>query len=147
TPRLLVVEDEVKVAHALREGLTAADYAVVLCLDGEHGLRAVQEQAFDGAVLDLMLPGRGGIEILAALRARPTPARVPLLTARDTSGHRGPGPAAGADASLVSPSASADLLARLRALLRRARKPQRLVVGDLAIEPATHAVTRAGRAI
>jgi DNA-binding response OmpR family regulator len=67
--RLLVVEDELKVASALRDGLATAGYEVVLCVDGEQGLLQAQRAAFDGAVLDLMLPRRDGLEILAALRA------------------------------------------------------------------------------
>src|SRR5262245_29120067 len=148
TMRLLVVEDEVKVARALREGLAAAGYDVVLCLDGEDAAERALREQFDGAVLDLMLPRRGGLDVLAALRARAPATRVLLLTARDTIEERVRGLDAGADDYLVKPFAFAELLARLRALLRRDRhEPQRLAVADLEVDPATHTVRRGGRQV
>ena len=146
--RILVVEDEVKVARALREGLGAAGYEVVLCLDGPAGRVCARQEDFDGAVLDLMLPGCGGLEVLAALRARRPATRVLLLTARDAIEERVAGLDAGADDYLVKPFAFAELLARLRALLRRDRRePRRLAVGDLELDPGTRTVARAGQPI
>jgi DNA-binding response OmpR family regulator len=108
----------------------------------------VSNSAFDAVVLDLMLPGRSGLEILAALRARGT-TPVLVLTARDTIEDRVIGLDAGADDYLVKPFAFAELLARVRALLRRGRPeaPPRLAIGDLTIDRKTRAVARAGRAI
>jgi DNA-binding response OmpR family regulator len=146
--RLLVVEDEPKVASALRDGLMTAGYEVVLCVDGEQGLLQAQRAAFDGAVLDLMLPRRDGLEILAALRACAPATRVLLLTARESIEDRVQGLDAGADDYLVKPFAFAELLARLRAMLRRDRRePHRLAFADLEIEPATRTVLRSGRRV
>jgi two-component system, OmpR family, copper resistance phosphate regulon response regulator CusR len=146
--RILVVEDEVKVARALCEGLATAGYEAVPCTDGAAGYAMVSSSVFDAVVLDLMLPGRTGLEILAALRARGT-TPVLVLTARDTIEDRVIGLDAGADDYLVKPFAFAELLARVRALLRRGRPeaPLRLVIGDLTIDRKTRAVTRAGRSI
>jgi DNA-binding response OmpR family regulator len=147
-PHLLVVEDEVKVAHALRCGLGAAGYDVVLCLDGQRGWLRAQQDVFDAAVLDLMLPGRGGLEVLTALRVRSPATAVLVLTARDAIEDRVTGLDAGADDYLVKPFALAELLARLRALLRRGRhEPARLAVADLEMDPATRTVARAGSTI
>jgi DNA-binding response OmpR family regulator len=146
--RILLVEDEVKVAKALREGLAAAGYEVVSATDGHAGYDLARDARYDLAVLDLMLPGRPGLEILAAVRSRGT-TPVLLLTARDAIEDRVLGLDAGADDYLAKPFAFAELLARVRALVRRDRpeaNPRR-VVADLAIEPKTHSVTRAGRTI
>jgi len=146
--RILVVEDEAKVARALHEGLTAAGYEVASTTDGTQGYELARDANFDVAVLDLMLPGRSGLEILAAVRARGA-MPVLLLTARDAIEDRVLGLDAGADDYLVKPFAFAELLARVRALARRGRvdaSPQR-VVADLVIDARTHSVTRAGQAI
>jgi len=146
--RLLVVEDEVKVARALRDGLAAAGYDVVVCLDGEDACEHALREVFDGAVLDLMLPRRSGLEILAALRARAPATRVLLLTARDAIEDRVRGLDAGADDYLVKPFAFVELLARLRALLRRDHhEPHRLAVADLELDPSTRTVRRGGRQV
>jgi DNA-binding response OmpR family regulator len=147
-PRILVVEDEVKVAHALCEGLANEGHSVALCLDGDEACARVRRDAFDAAVLDIMLPGRSGLAVLAILRDVQPTTRTLLLTARDTVEDRVQGLDAGADDYLVKPFAFAELLARLRALLRR--EPQRnvrLAVDDLRIDPDTRTVTRAGRSI
>src|SRR5689334_5960467 len=142
---LLVVEDEVKVAVALRDGLTGAGYDVVLCHDGADGAARAQRGNFAAAVLDWMLPGRSGLEVLATLKARTPRPRVLLLTARDAVEDRVQGLDAGADDYLVKPFAFAELLARLRALLRRDQVQARLAVGDLEIDAATRSVSRGGK--
>jgi two-component system, OmpR family, copper resistance phosphate regulon response regulator CusR len=146
--RILVVEDEVKVARALRDGLMAAGHEVVSSMHGSEAHALASSGDFGAVVLDLMLPGRSGLEILAAVRARGvTP--VLVLTARDTIDDRVCGLDAGADDYLVKPFAFAELLARIRALLRRgppdAAMP--LTVADLAIDRRTRIVTRGGRAL
>jgi DNA-binding response OmpR family regulator len=146
--RILVVEDEVKVARALRDGLMAAGHEVVSSMDGSEALAIASSGDFGAVVLDLMLPGRSGLEILAAVRARGvTP--VLVLTARDTVDDRVCGLDAGADDYLVKPFAFAELLARIRALLRRGPPDAAipLTVTDLAIDRRTRTVTRGGRAL
>jgi DNA-binding response OmpR family regulator len=146
--RILVIEDEAKVARALSEGLSSAGYEAVTCTDGASGYEAVCSARFDAVVLDLMLPGRPGLEILAAVRARgATP--VLVLTARDSIEDRVLGLDSGADDYLVKPFAFAELLARIRAMLRRGRSDasDRLCAGDLQIDRKTRTVIRAGRHI
>jgi DNA-binding response OmpR family regulator len=148
-PRILVVEDEVKVAGALREGLEAEGYRVRLAHTGEDGFFQASSQPFELVILDRMLPGRDGLEILGALRRSGFLTPVLMLTARDAVEDRVAGLDAGADDYLAKPFAFAELLARVRALVRRSRGDQllRLCVGDLVIDVATRAVTRGGRAI
>jgi DNA-binding response OmpR family regulator len=146
--RIFVVEDEQKVARALREGLAAAGYEVVASTDGADAHALASSADFDAVVLDLMLPGRSGLEILAAVRARgATP--VLVLTARDTVDDRVRGLDAGADDYLVKPFAFTELLARIRALLRRGHPDSGapLVAGDLTIDRMTRSVARGGRPI
>ena len=126
SPRILVVEDEQKVADALREGLHDEEYDVVVERTGEGAFFRVNTETFDVILLDLGLPGRDGIEILAALRQRGLKTPVLVLTARDSLQDRVKGLDSGADDYLVKPFAFAELLARLRALVRRgrARRPR-----------------------
>jgi DNA-binding response OmpR family regulator len=147
--RILVVEDESKVARAVRDGLEAEGFSVALAATGEAGLLAAATGTFDLIVLDLMLPGPGGLEILAARRAAGDATPVLILTARDTVRDRVSGLDAGADDYLVKPFAFAELLARVRALLRRGRPepPARLVVADLAIDSAARRASRADRTL
>src|SRR5437016_3045620 len=149
TMRVLVVEDEKKVAKALREGLEAEHYDVRLASSGEEGFFLVNHETFDCVVLDLMLPHRDGIEVLTTLRKRGLQTPVLLLTARDTVHDRVRGLDSGADDYLVKPFAMPELLARLRALLRRnsPHKSGLLEVGDLVVDPATHFVERGGQNI
>ena len=119
--RILVVEDEKKVAKALEEGLEAEHYEVAVAHTGEDGFYLISTQAFDMVLLDLMLPGRSGLEILRAMRTRGLKTPVLILTARDAIEDRVQGLDCGADDYLVKPFAFAELLARIRALLRRAR--------------------------
>jgi DNA-binding response OmpR family regulator len=122
--RILVVEDEEKVARALQEGLEAADYEVTLAPTGEDGFFRVSAESFDLVVLDLVLPGRDGLQILATMRQRGLQTPVLVLTARDAVEDRVHGLDSGADDYLVKPFAFPELLARVRALLRRGRPDQ-----------------------
>ena len=146
--RILVVEDEPKVARALHEGLAAAGYGVTTVNDGGRALELVATNDFDLLVLDVMLPGRSGLDVLAAARARgPTP--ILLLTALDGVDDRVRGLDAGADDYLVKPFAFAELLARTRALLRRGQPEANgtLVVADLVLDRRTRSVTRSARPV
>src|SRR6266702_3513344 len=117
--RILVVEDEAKVAGALREGLEREKYEVVVAPTGEEGFFLVNAEEFDLVILDLMLPGRDGLQVLATLRKRGLQTPVLILTARDAVEDRVRGLDSGADDYLVKPFAFAELLARIRALSRR----------------------------
>jgi len=147
--RILVVEDEQKVADALREGLEGERYEVVVERTGEGAFFRVNTETFDVILLDLTLPGRDGLEILRALRQRRTETPVLVLTARDSLEDRVTGLDSGADDYLVKPFAFAELLARIRALVRRGRVADapRLSVGDLEMDLVTRKVTRAGRPV
>jgi two-component system OmpR family response regulator len=147
--RVLVVEDEVKMARAIRRGMEQEGYAVDTALDGDEGLHMVTENDYDAVVLDVMLPGMDGLEVCRRLRARGRWAPVLMLTARDTVPDRIEGLDAGADDYLVKPFAFGELLARLRALVRRGavERPAVLQVGDLALDPAAHSVSRAGQPV
>jgi DNA-binding response OmpR family regulator len=147
--RILVVEDEQKVADALREGLEDERYDVVVERTGEGAFFRVNTETFDVVLLDLTLPGRDGLEILRAIRRRRMETPVLVLTARDSLEDRVTGLDAGADDYLVKPFAFAELLARVRALVRRGRVADapRLVVGDLDMDLVTRKVLRAGRPV
>ena len=147
--RILVVEDEQKVANALREGLEGERYDVVVERTGEDAFFRLTTEAFDLILLDLGLPGRDGLEILSTLRAKGVKTPVLVLTARDTLEDRVAGLDSGADDYLVKPFAFAELLARIRALLRRGRGAEspRLSVGDLTMDLITRKVTRGGQAV
>jgi two-component system copper resistance phosphate regulon response regulator CusR len=147
--RILVVEDEQKVADALREGLEDERYNVVVERTGEAAFFRVNTETFDVVLLDLTLPGRDGLEILRALRQRRMETPVLILTARDSLEDRVTGLDAGADDYLVKPFAFAELLARIRALVRRGRVADapRLAVGDLEMDLVTRKVLRSGRPV
>jgi DNA-binding response OmpR family regulator len=147
--RILVVEDEQKVADALREGLEDERYDVVVERTGEGAFFRVNTETFDVVLLDLTLPGRDGLEILRALRQRRMETPVLVLTARDSLEDRVTGLDAGADDYLVKPFAFAELLARIRALVRRGRVADapRLAVGDLEMDLVTRKVLRGGRPV
>jgi DNA-binding response OmpR family regulator len=148
-PQILVIEDEHKVAGALRAGLEAEGYRVRIAYTGEEGFFLASSEPFELVILDRMLPGRDGLEILEALRKKGMLTPVLFLTARDGVEDRVAGLDAGADDYLVKPFAFAELLARVRALVRRSRGDQlvRLSIGDLVIDVATRAVTCAGKRI
>jgi len=147
--RILVVEDEQKVADALREGLVDERYDVVVERTGEGAFFRVNTETFDVVLLDLTLPGRDGLEILRALRQRRMETPVLVLTARDSLEDRVTGLDAGADDYLVKPFAFAELLARIRALVRRGRVADapKLSVGDLEMDLVTRKVIRAGKPV
>lgn len=147
--RLLVVEDERKVAEALRQGLEGEGYAVVVETSGEAAFFRLTTDRFDLVLLDLRLPGRDGLEILSAVRRRGLRTPVVVLTARDTLEDRVAGLDAGADDYVVKPFAFAELLARIRAVARRGQPAdaRRLTVDTLVIDRATRRVTRAGQAV
>ena len=142
--RVLVVEDEQKVANALREGLEGERFEVIVERTGEGAFFRVNTESFDVILLDLTLPGRDGLEILQALRQRGLKTPVLVLTARDSLQDRVTGLDAGADDYLVKPFAFAELLARIRALVRRGRVAEtpRLSVGDLEMDLVTRKVIR-----
>ena len=147
--RILVVEDEQKVANALREGLEDEHYDVMVAPTGEDAFFRVNTEKFDLILLDLMLPGRDGLQILTTIRKRGLETPVLLLTARDTLEDRVTGLNSGADDYLVKPFAFEELLARIRALLRRGRTVDMLRFGisDLDMDIVTRKVTRGGRVI
>src|SRR5215510_9176239 len=147
--RVLVVEDERKVAKALRDGLEAEHYDVRVAATGEEGFFLVNHESFDCVVLDLMLPHRDGLEVLRTLRKRGLPTPVLILTARDTVDDRVRGLDDGADDYLVKPFALPELLARIRALVRRGRPEPLLKLreDDLEMDVVTRQVVRAGRTL
>ena len=125
--RILVVEDELKVANALREGLQGERYDVVVERTGESAFFRVTTEQFDAILLDLTLPGRDGLEILKAMRDRGIKTPVLALTARDTIQDRILGLDTGADDYMIKPFAFAELVARIRALVRRGRAAEILL--------------------
>jgi two-component system, OmpR family, copper resistance phosphate regulon response regulator CusR len=145
--RILVVEDERKLARALASALEAEHYDVVVAATGEEGFYQANAAIFDLVVLDLMLPGRGGLEILQALRNRHIQTPVLILTARDGIDDRVRGLDVGADDYMVKPFALPELLARVRALLRRGRPADvlRLKAGDLEVDVVTRRALRGER--
>jgi two-component system OmpR family response regulator len=144
--RLLVVEDDAKLARAVTRGLRAEGYAVDTVGDGTQALIQADVYEYDAVVLDVMLPERDGFEVCRALRDHGVWAPVLMLTARQAVDDRIRGLDAGADDYLGKPFDFGELLARLRALMRRApqERPARLEVGDLVVDPGTHEVSRAG---
>jgi two-component system copper resistance phosphate regulon response regulator CusR len=145
--RILVVEDERKLAQVLGSALQAEHYEVVVAPTGEDGFFRANAESFDLVVLDLMLPDRSGLEILQTLRKRHIQAPVLILTARDGIEDRVLGLDLGADDYLVKPFALPELLARIRALLRRGRPSDilRLKAADLDVDLMTRRATRGGR--
>ena len=147
--RLLVVEDEVRLAQVLRDGLIEAGFHVDVASDGEEGAALADTDFYDAVILDVMLPRRDGLEVCGYLRRRGVGTPVLMLTARDTLQDKVAGLDCGADDYLTKPFEFPELLARLRSLLRRANQSRSRVlkVADLEIDTATHEVRRAGTAI
>lgn len=148
-PRILVVDDDVKILSLMRRGLAFAGYTVDLAEDGELALGIARDQAPDLVVLDVMLPGMDGLEVCRRLRAGEPNLPVLMLTAKDRVPDRVAGLDAGADDYLVKPFAFDELLARIRALLRRARplETDLLSFADLTLDPRTREVRRGERRI
>jgi two-component system, OmpR family, copper resistance phosphate regulon response regulator CusR len=147
--RILVIEDEPKVAKAILEGLEGNSYSVAVAQTGEDGFFRANSERFDLVILDVMLPGRNGIEVLDAIRKQGHKIPVLLLTARDSIEDRVVGLDAGADDYLVKPFAFPELLARIRALLRRG-KPESTItlkMHDLEMDLVSRSVKRGTRLI
>lgn len=146
---VLVVEDQKKLLAGLKKGLEQQGYGVTAAVTGEEGYYAATTGSFDAMVLDLMLPGRGGLEVLHDLRAKGFTRPVLILTARDSIEDRVAGLDSGADDYLVKPFAFAELLARLRALLRREVTGRKFIlrVDDLQMDLVARRVVRDGEEI
>jgi two-component system, OmpR family, response regulator len=147
--RVLLVEDDVKLTAALQRGLQREGYAVDLAATGDEALLQADVCDYDAVVLDVMLPGLDGFAVCDEMRRRQHGMPVLMLTARDSVSDRIKGLDAGADDYLVKPFDFGELLARLRALVRRgpSARPPVLKVGDLRIDPAAHLVTRDGHQV
>lgn len=147
--RILVVEDEYKVAEALREGLEGEDYEVAVAGTCAVASRLLADGAVDVVLLDLTLPDGDGLDLLKAVRERGKDVSVLALTARDGLDDRVLGLDCGADAYLTKPFAFSEVLAYTRALLRRGRavEPNRLAIADLEMDVATRTVVRAGQPV
>jgi DNA-binding response OmpR family regulator len=147
--RVLVVEDEPRLARALQRGLMAEGYAVDLAADGLTGLEAARHEGYDAVVLDIMLPGLSGYRIVRALRKENNWVPVLMLSAKDGEYDQADGLDSGADDYLTKPFSFVVLLAKLRALLRRGapERPAVLTAGALNLDPATRRVTRDGQEI
>lgn len=147
--RILVVEDNRRLATALKACLEDETYAVDLAFDGQEGIDFAQVTPYDAIVLDVMLPLKDGIEVCRELRRQRLNIPIIMLTARDAVEDRVRGLDSGADDYVVKPFALAELTARLRALMRRqsAQRGGAIEVGDLRLDPASHEVSRAGRCV
>jgi DNA-binding response OmpR family regulator len=148
--RVLVVEDEEKIAQFLRKGLSEKGYTVEAVADADTALERLEGDPYDLVILDLLLPGsRDGLELCREIRVRGIPSKVLMLTARDTVENKIEGLDAGADDYLVKPFSFRELLARLRALSRRTEVPEPgpLVHGELAYDPESREVRRRGEVI
>jgi DNA-binding response OmpR family regulator len=148
--RVLVIEDEEKIAQFLRKGLTEKGYSVEVAGDADTALARVEGSPYDLLILDLLLPGsRDGLELCRQIRARGIRSKILMLTARDTVENKIEGLDAGADDYLVKPFSFRELLARLRALLRRTEvaPPGPLAFADLSYDPESRELVRGGEVI
>jgi two-component system, OmpR family, response regulator len=147
--RLLVVEDEIRMAGALQRGLQAEGFAVDVAGDGPTGLELARHGGYDAVILDIMLPGLSGYRVVSALRAEKNWVPVLMLSAKDGEYDQADGLDCGADDYLTKPFSYVVLLARLRALLRRGapERPTQLTVGSLVLDPATRQLRRDGAEI
>jgi two-component system, OmpR family, copper resistance phosphate regulon response regulator CusR len=144
--QILIIEDDKKIAKAVAEGLTADHYSVTVCLTGEEGFFELGRTTFDLVILDVMLPGCSGFDVLETMRKRGDGTPVLMLTAKDAVSDRVKGLNIGADDYLVKPFSFSELLARVQALLRRGKSAVNLHlrIADLEIDLLTRKVTRAG---
>lgn len=147
--RVLVVEDEPKIARAIRKGLEQEAFAVDICMDGDEGLRYALDEPYDVIILDRMLPGMDGVTVCKELRAAGNQTPVLFLTAKDKVADRVDGLNAGADDYLIKPFAFEELLARVRTLLRRPSQVLSpvLTCDTLTLNTQTFEIKRAGKAI
>jgi DNA-binding response OmpR family regulator len=147
--RLLIVEDDKKLAGYLTKGLTEENYTVDVCHDGAEGLDLAILYEYDLIILDIMLPGKNGMEVCQAIRARRIFTPILLLTAKDSVECRVEGLDCGADDFLAKPFSYDELLARIRAALRRTQTYQTpvLKIADLVLDPGSHQVTRGDKEI
>lgn len=147
--RILIVEDEPRVANFISKGLREQSFAVDVAADGEDGLYKAGISAYDLIILDVMLPVRNGYQVCRDLRKQEIKTPILMLTARDSVDDRVTGLDSGADDYLIKPFDFKELLARVRALLRRAKqlRPATLSIDDLILNTANHTVVRAGKAI
>jgi len=146
---ILVVEDEVKITRFIKRGLEMEHYTIDVAYDGEEALEKAELNSYDLIILDIMLPKKSGIEVVGELRNKKIETPVIMLTAKDTVEDRVAGLDAGADDYLVKPFAFGELVARIRALLRREKtvKSTQLKIDDLILDPATHEVKRGGKEV
>jgi len=147
--RILIVEDEKKVAGFIKKGLEEETYAVDVAFDGEEGLYLGETNQYDLVILDLMLPKLNGLEVLTRLREKKLNTPILLLTAKDSVEDKVTGLNKGADDYLTKPFAFSELLARVRSLLRRGQTETKtlLQVGDLSLDLVSHKVWRDGEEI
>ena len=148
--RILLVEDDPKIALFITKGMKSAGFAVDHADNGDDGLDLAMTEPYDAAIIDIMLPGRDGLSIIETLRREKVTTPVIILSARDAIDDRVRGLQSGSDDYLTKPFAFSELLARVQALIRRssgATEPTRLTLGDLSLNLITREVTRAGRRI
>jgi two-component system, OmpR family, response regulator len=148
--RILLVEDDLKIASFIIKGLKASGYAVDHARDGERGLELALTEPYDTAIIDIMLPKRDGLSLIEILRRENIRTPVIILSAKGSIDDRVKGLQTGGDDYLTKPFAFSELLARVQALIRRASgvaEPTRLTVGDLTVNLLTREVTRGGRNI
>jgi two-component system OmpR family response regulator len=148
--RILVVEDDVKIASFIVKGLKAAGYAVDHAVDGEEGLHLALTEPYDTAIIDIMLPKLDGLSLIERMRKEKVATPVIILSAKGSIDDRVKGLQTGSDDYLTKPFAFSELLARVQALIRRAgglSEPTRLTMGDLSMSLLTREVTRGGRKI
>lgn len=147
--KILVIEDEKKVASFIKRGLEEAGYSVDIAKDGEEGIYSAESEDYDLIILDLILPRKSGLDVLKELRQVKIRAPILILSAKDSVDDKVLGLDSGADDYLAKPFAFNELIARVRALLRRGESltPVKLQVGDLVMDTVTREVTRAGKEI
>lgn len=146
---ILVIEDEIKITRFIKKGLEMEHYTVDTAYDGEEGYEKASINSYDLIILDIMLPKKDGVEVCKKLREEKVETPIIMLTAKDTVEDRIRGLDAGADDYLTKPFAFGELVARIRALLRREKvvKSTSLQVGNLVLDPATHEVFRGDKEI